>query len=467
MSITQTRDMGVGQGPPPRPSPASGGGGSSASGGASGSARGRDHFVVPLASAAASDADRVGPKAANLAALARAGLPTPGGLCLTADAYRDQIAALGLTGVLARYAAADAREQRRLSVEIRLALYEQPIAPEILDALLDAWRDARGGGARPFVVRSSALVEDRKGANFAGQFESFLGITDETAFVTAVRACWAALWTTNARRYMENHGLSPGETAMAVLIQPLIEARASGGGLSENAEGQMVLSATWGLGSAIAQGEVVPDRIVLSRQGFLRSNVAGRKDHRDTCGHGTGAVPQAVPRDLAERPCLDAGQAVTLGRLLRKVESLFGMSVEIEWALDDAGFKLLQARPLHVEPAIVPDAIWLQHPGLRGHPAGIGWGTGRAVVVNCECELARVAPGNILVTQVAGPALSHVLTRVAGVVAELGGSTSHLASLARERGIPMVLGVLDATQKIPDGAEVAVDGVAGIVRWIA
>lgn len=113
----------------------------------------------------------------------------------------------------------------------------------------------------------------------------------------------------------------------------------------------------------------------------------------------------------------------------------------------------------------MPDEIWLQHPGLNGHPAGIGWGSGRAVVVNCECELSRVAPGDVLVTRVAGPALSHILSRVAGVVAELGGSTSHLASLARERGIPMVLGVLDATRKIPDGVQCAVDGVAGIVRW--
>ena len=80
--------------------------------------------------------------------------------------------------------------------------------------------------------------------------------------------------------------------------------------------------------------------------------------------------------------------------------------------------------------------------------------------------MPRVAPGDVLVTRVAGPALSHILPRVAGVVAELGGSTSHLASLARERGIPMVLGVLDATRRIPDGAQVAVDGVAGIVRWL-
>jgi len=424
-------------------------------------------FVVPLSAATAADADRIGPKAANLAALAQAGLPTPGGFCLSAAAYRAHIAALGLDGLVRRFATADVVAQRRLSVEIRLGLYEQPVAPAVLEPLLTAWRAQRNESKGPSAVRSSALIEDKKGSNFAGQFESFLGIADEAAFLTAVRACWAALWTTNARRYMENHGLSPADTAMAVLIQPLIDARASGGGLSETAEGQMLISATWGLGSAIAQGEVVPDRIVLSRQGFLRTMAAGRKDHRETCGHGAGAVPQAVPRELVAAPCLDAAQAVTLGRMMRKAEAVVGGPVEIEWALDGAGFKLLQARPLTVEPAIVPDEIWLKHPGLNGHPAGIGWGAGRAVVVNCECELSRVAPGDVLVTRVAGPALSHVLPRVAGVVAELGGSTSHLASLARERGIPMVLGVLDATSRIPDGSQVAVDGVAGIVRWMS
>jgi pyruvate,water dikinase len=424
-------------------------------------------FIIPLTDAAARDADKVGPKAANLAALAGAGLPTPGGFCLGAEAYRAQIAALGLEDLVRRFADADPIAQRRLSVEIRLGLYEQPIGPEVLAPLMAAWRRQREESAAAGAVRSSALIEDRKGTSFAGQFESFLGIDDDAAFLTAVRACWAALWTTQARRYMDNHGLSPAHTAMAVLIQPLVDARASGGGLSETADGRMLISATWGLGSAIAQGEVVPDRIVLSRQGFLRKIEPGRKDHRETCGHGVGAAPQAVPSELVRAPCLNAAQAVTLGRLLRKAEAVIGGPVEIEWALDSAGFKLLQARPLTVEPITMPDEIWSQHPGLSGHPAGIGWGAGRAVVINCECELARVAPGDVLVTRVAGPALSQVLPRVAGVVAELGGSTSHLASLARERGIPMVLGVLDATSRIPDGSQVAVDGVAGVVRWMA
>jgi pyruvate,water dikinase len=421
-------------------------------------------FILPLTDPAATDPEQVGPKAANLAALTQAGLPTPGGFALTAAAYHQQIRHLGIEDLRRQFNAADLPTSRKLSVQIRLALYQQPIAPEILEPLMAGWRALRADGTSG-AVRSSALIEDRKGANFAGQFESFLGLTDETEFLTAVRACWAALWTSHARRYMENHELSPADTAMGVLIQPLIAARASGGGLSETAEGQMLLSATWGLGSAIAQGEVVPDRIVLSKNGFLRTVEAGRKRHRDTCAHGV-AAPERVPDDEVSKPCLTAGEAVTLGRLLRKCEQLAGGPVEIEWAMDEGGFRLLQSRPLHVEAPIVPDEIWLRHPGLNGHPAGIGWGSGRAVVVNCECELSRVAPGDVLITKVAGPALSHILPRVAGVVAELGGSTSHLASLARERGIPMVLGVLDATLKIPDGTQCAVDGVAGIVRWM-
>ncbi|MFZ0421439.1 MAG: PEP/pyruvate-binding domain-containing protein [Xanthobacteraceae bacterium] len=423
-------------------------------------------FILPLADPAARSADRVGPKAANLAALAHAGLPTPGGFCITADAYHRQIAHLGLLEAIAAYPNADTPTQRRLAVEIRLKLYQSDLAPDVLADVLTAW----WAEPKPAAVRSSSLVEDRVDSSFAGQFESFLGITDDSEFLTALRACWAALWTTNARRSMAQHDLDPAGTAMAVLVQPLIAARASGGGLSETAEGHMLLSATWGLGSAIAQGEVVPDRIVLTRHGFVRSNDAGRKHHREACGHNSGdgrTITQAVPTELVSAPCLESGQATALGRLMRKAEDVLGMAVEIEWAIDDAGFKLLQARPLHVEPAHVPDEIWLKHPALNGHPAGIGWGSGRAVVVNCECELSRVAPGDVLVTRVAGPALNHILPRVAGVVAELGGSTSHLASLARERGIPMVLGVLDATRRIPDGAQVAVDGVAGVVRWLA
>jgi len=419
-------------------------------------------FVVPLISSEASDTLRFGPKAANLAALSRKGLPTPGGWAVDAQAYRAQVSTLGLEATSrAVFAEADGATARRRALEMKLGLMERPIADDLLDPLLSAWREVTASGA-PGVVRSSALIEDRADSSFAGQFESFLDLQSEEEFLTAVRACWAALWSTRALRYMAIRGLDPAATAMALLVQPLVRARVSGGGLSRTAEGEMVVNATWGLGSAIAQGEVAPDRYLLDRSGVLKETAFGGKFHSIGCVHGR----RAFLRPLLTERCLADEQVAELGLLMRRSEEVIGGPVEIEWALDEFGIKLLQARPLRVAVAQVPDEIWLQRPRLSGQPSGIGWSTGRARVVNCECELERVARGDVLITTVAGPALAQLLGYVAGVVAELGGSTSHLASLARERGVPAVLGVHEATRRIPDGAQVAVDGVAGIVRWM-
>jgi phosphoenolpyruvate synthase/pyruvate phosphate dikinase len=423
-------------------------------------------YVFPLTAPEATDANRFGPKAANLACLGQAGFPIPRGICLDAAAYRAQVTALGLDAdARGVFSAKDSPQARQHALAMKLGLLGKPIIPEILDPLLAAWYGLKKSGELT-VVRSSALVEDRYGSSFAGQFESFLGLETEADFITAVRSCWGALWATRALRYMATHDIDPSETAMGVLIQPLVDARASGGGLSDSAEGNMILSATWGLGSAIAQGEVTPDRYELSREGKLLTIMAGRKDHQVGCIHRQEPSTQVVRGDRVAEPCLNQVQAEELGGWLRKASDLMGMAVEIEWAMDEAGFKMLQSRPLHMQAATAPDEVWQRQTRLNGHPAGIGWGTGRAVVINCECEMSRIGPGDILVTRVAGPALSHILHTVAGVVTERGGSTSHMASLARERGIPMVLGVLDATERIPDGAMVAVDGVAGVVRWM-
>jgi pyruvate,water dikinase len=424
-------------------------------------------FIIPLDRPEATDAARVGPKAANLALLARAGLPTPGGFCLSAAAYRRQLDHLGLEACAREVFSADDAQARRSALRLRMQLMEQPIAADVRQALLATWRVLTRGGILPGVVRSSALVEDRRGSSFAGQFESFLGLDTEEDFLTAVRACWAALWAPRALRYMATHDVDPALTAMALLVQPLVKARAAGGGLSRTAEGTILINAAAGLGSALAQGEVAPDRYVLDRSGALLEAATGLSySHQPGCAHQPRA-PQ--PRQARSSPCLLPAEVEVLGQLVLEAEKLIGQPVEVEWALDEAGIKLLQARPLLLgEPAApAPDPVWQRQPRLRGQPAGVGWGTGFARVVNCECEIERLAPGDVLVTRAAGPALARVLPRVAGVVTELGGSTSHLASLARERCVPMVLGVPRATLQIPEGARVAVDGVSGIVRWMA
>lgn len=423
-------------------------------------------FVVALSAPEAADAGRFGPKAANLAALRHAGLPTPDGFCIDAAAYLAQLKAAGLEQTARGVFGSDNPAQaRRCALDMKLGMMEHPLAPELHEPLLAAYRALTARSPGPVVVRSSALVEDRYGSSFAGQFESYLGLESETEFFVAVRACWTALWCTRALRYMATHEIDPADTAMAVLVQPLVAARAAGGGLSRTADGNMLINATPGLGSAIAQGEVAPDRYVLARDGTLHEAVAGPTYHAATCEHHSSLLARR-PRAQPKR-CLDDAQVAELARLLIRIETLMDRPVEIEWALDDAGIKLLQARPLHLqqEAENEVDDDWVRQPKLRGHPAGSGWASGPACVVNCECELSRVAPGAVLVTKMAGPALSQVLSGIAGVVAELGGSTSHLASLARERGIPMVLGVADATSSIPDGSLVAVDGVSGIVRW--
>lgn len=383
--------------------------------------------------------------------------------------YRAQLSASQLEAAARGvFASEDPAQARRFALDLKLGLMERPLLPELQNALCAAYRELAARHGSPVVVRSSALVEDRYGTSFAGQFESYLGLENESEFLTAVRACWAALWSTRALRYMATHAIDPAGTAMAVLVQPLVAARAAGGGLSRTADGHMLINAARGLGSAIAQGEVTPDRYLLTRDGMIREAMAAPTSyHAANCMHHQPSARLRRGPFSAQR-CLDDAQVIELGRMLLKTEELMGMPVEIEWALDGAGIKLLQARPLHLraEEQMPVDEMWQRQPRLRGHPAGAGWASGRACVVNCECELSRVAPGAVLVTRMAGPALSQVLAGVAGVVAELGGSTSHLASLARERGIPMVLGVANATASIPDGSLVAVDGVSGIVRWM-
>ncbi|MBI2469611.1 MAG: pyruvate, phosphate dikinase [Candidatus Rokubacteria bacterium] len=428
--------------------------------------------LVPLRDVAAATAERVGPKAATLARLCRAGLPVPDGVVLPAEVYRAALAAAGVAAAAERVAGADEAGARRLALEVRLGLTRAPLddlpAPTGLVA-----------------VRSSALLEDTPHACAAGQFETFLGVADVRDLVTAVRACWASLWSTRALRYLRDRGLDPAATAMAVLVQRLVPARAAGGALSRTPDGGMLLTGAWGLGASVAHGEVVPDRFRLGADGSLAGVEPGVKDRLVACEGDVGPRARPVAGALVATPCLEASEAEELGRLVRAAESILGTPVEVEWALGDAGLEILQARPLRVESLPALDAVWARGPAeappspggwgggvggggrsrLTGHPSGLGRGSGRACVVRREGDLDHVGLGDVLVTRVAGPALAAVLPRVAGVVAELGGSSSHLAALARERGIPAVLGVPGATRRIPEGAQVAVDGITGVVHW--
>src|SRR5262249_17261043 len=163
---------------------------------------------------------------------------------------------------------------------------------------------------------------------------------------------------TRMLRYLLERGLDPAGTAMAVLVQRLVPARAAGGALSRTPEGGLLLTGAWGLGGAVAHGEVVPDRFHLDGEGSLVSVEPGAKDQVLACAGGAGPRLRPVATALVDAPCLAPAQAEELGRLVRAAESVLGLPVEVEWALGDEGLQLLQARPLRIEPTSTPgDAV--------------------------------------------------------------------------------------------------------------
>src|SRR5262245_8060447 len=255
-------------------------------------------MLIPLAETAGLDPARAGPKAATLGRLRRAGLPVPDGAVLPAEVYRSALAAVGVADAAARVVTADDPEARRLALTVRLGLARAP-----LDLPLPAGAVA---------VRSSALLEDGPGASAAGQFETFLGITGAHDLATAVRACWASLWASRVLRYLGQRGLDPAGTAMAVLVQRLVPARAAGGALSRTPEGGLLLTGAWGLGGAVAHGEVVPDRFHLDGDGSLVSVEPGAKDQLLACAGGAGPRLRPVATALVDAPCLAPAQAEEL-----------------------------------------------------------------------------------------------------------------------------------------------------------
>ena len=241
---------------------------------------------------------------------------------------------------------------------------------------------------------------------------------------------------------------------MGVLIQPLVSARASGGGLSETAEGQMLISRHLGprLGDRAGRGGARPHRAQPITASCARSRPAAKAIA--TPARTASRRRELVPKDLVSEPCLTPGEAVTLGRLLRKCEELAGSRrsrsngrwTRAASSCCSRGRCMSSRRSCRTKSGCSIPASTAIPPASAGARAAPWWST-----ANANCRASR--PATFWSPALRGRRSATSCRASAGVVAELGGSTSHLASLARERGIPMVLGVLDATRKIPDGAQ--------------
>ena len=324
-------------------------------------------FCLSLESSEAT-LELVGGKGASLARMAAAGLPVPPGFHLTTAAYRRFVEANGLQSAVveaaSRAVAGDPASLERASAAIR-SLFEAGTMPEEVAGAIRMAYAGLGSGEPAVAVRSSATAEDLPGMSFAGQQESYLNVRGEPAVLDAVKRCWASLWTSRAIGYRLKMGIDQGSISMGVVVLSMVRAEVAGVLFTANPttgeRDELVVNASFGLGEAVVSGQVTPDSFVLDKDGMaLKETVLGTKDVRILPAGEQGTIAEAVPEDRRGERALSDQQLRELGRLAVRVEREFGgVPEDIEWAVADGRFWLLQARPMTgLPPAPLKDVRW-------------------------------------------------------------------------------------------------------------
>lgn len=319
-----------------------------------------------------------------------------------------------------------------------------------LPPLGDAW----------LAVRSSASGEDSANGSAAGQYESVLGVRGEADVTRAVRVCWESLGSARAVAYRAGE---PGVPRMAVLVQRLVDADASGVLFTPtDPVGVTRIEAAWGLGPGVVGGTVTPDAYCVAGAGV--SVVIGEKGTRFDRVDGRLRVGEVAPEDRRRR-VLDDSAANRLAETGRRLSERLGGPLDVEWALEGEELWIVQARPVTAAPpaatsARAAEAAVAGTRTLVGTPASAGTATGVARVVTGPGDFGDVRRGDLLVCAHTDPAWTPLLGLVGGVITETGGALSHAAIVARELGIPAVVGAAGA-MRIRSGARWTIDGSAG------
>jgi pyruvate,water dikinase len=358
----------------------------------------------------------------------------------------------------------------RIQARIRDAAVPDAVREELVAAYRELCK--RTGDAEVLVaVRSSATMEDTKQASFAGMNRSFLNVRGEHALVTEVRDVWASLFSPRVIFYRKRMEL-PGEPEVAVIVQQMVNAAASGVGFSINpATGDpdtLVIEAAFGLGEVVVQGEVEPDHYEVRRSDL--TVVAARIGHkgfmltRDASGEN---VQLDLPPDRAAARVLSDEQVQAVAALLLKDEQHYGAPQDVEWAFADGALYLVQSRPITASAGQTQAQPAATSTGGQELVHGMGASPGRAVgrvrVVHSVHEADHLQQGEILVAEMTSPDWVPYMRRTAAIVTDGGGTTSHAAIVSREIGVPCIVGAHDATHVLQDGMLVTVDATSGAV----
>ena len=456
-------------------------------------------YIAPFESIGLADLESVGGKNASLGEmishLSKAGVDVPGGFAITARAYRDF-----LSGELGEriHASLDALDVEDLGAlahagrEIRGWIADTPLPPGLAARIETAYRElgadgGASGGDISVAVRSSATAEDLPEASFAGQQDTLLNVRGLDAVLRAVHHVYGSLFSDRAIAYRVHQGFAHRDVALSVGVQRMVRADKGSSGVMFTLDTEsgfrdvVFITSAYGLGETVVQGGVNPDEFYVykpalraGRHAILRRNLGGKAiklvyaDSRDASVE-TVDVPEADRLRFS----LTDDEVHELARQALLIEDHYGRPMDIEWARDgiDGALRILQARPETVQSRAggVISRFTLKERGpvlAEGRSIGGRIGGGPARVIESASEIARFRRGDVLVTDMTDPDWEPMMKQSAAIVTNRGGRTCHAAIIARELGIPAVVGCGDATAQLAEAGDVTVSCAEGDAGYV-
>ncbi len=445
------------------------------------------------------DVGLVGGKVASLGEMIRElsplGIKVPDGFAITAEAYRHFVTSAGLDERIRELLAGISRDDVNGLVErseqLRRLIVEAELPREIADEAAAAYQSLSvryGVGDADVAVRSSATAEDLPGASFAGQQDTYLNIRGEKEMLDAVRRCFASLFTARAISYRADMGFDHLQVALSVGVQKMVRSDLAASGVlftldtESGHRGVVLITSSYGLGEAIVQGQVVPDQFYVHKDALRAGHrplvwkTIGSKEQRMVYAPG-GTALEPVPPELRGQSSLADDEVFQLAEWALRIEEHYAQKrgadspMDIEWGKDGQTGELfvLQARPETVHSNAKKTSLRIYkltgkgEQLVQGLAVGQGIAVGKARVIRSAAQFAKFQRGEILVTENTDPDWEPIMKMAAGIVTERGGRTSHAAIVARELGIPAVVGTGtgEATARIPDGETITLSCAEG------
>jgi len=456
-------------------------------------------YIVSLDQTGMDEIDRVGGKNASLGEMIRhlsaAGVRVPGGFATTATAFQDFLAQDGLAErIKTRLATLDTNDVSALveaGREIRAWVIATPLQPALESAVDKAYAQmsAAAGAGFSVAVRSSATAEDLPTASFAGQQETYLNVEGIGEVKRRIKDVFASLFNDRAISYRVHHGFDHHKVALSAGVQRMVRSDIGASGVMFTLDTEsgfrdvVFITASYGLGELVVQGAVNPDEFYVYKPGLkagrpaiLRRNL-GSKHVEMTYASGAADGHSVVTREVDEtrrlRFSITDAEAQELAQLALLIEDHYGRPMDIEWARDGRDGKLyvVQARPETVQSR---SSQFIERFDLKarsevlveGRSIGQRIGAGVARVITSLSTMADLREGDVLVTDMTDPDWEPVMKRAAAIVTNRGGRTCHAAIIARELGVPAVVGCGDATSRIQDGQEVTVSCAEGDTGYV-